>query len=546
MAFVLVLSALFTAAPVQRAARTAIDATLAQYLSTHPGQRVEVVVQTKADPSGLATEVRRGGGAVDYVYPGLPGFAAGVSGDEADRLNHDPRVRRINLDAPVRWLGSAVNPSNLATRYETLSRVPQAWAGGLDGSGVEVAVVDSGGWPHDDLTLRSPYVPGNIGNRFLGVNTNPRSADFLDHVGHGTHVAGIIAGNGYDSGGQYIGVAPNALIVGVKVADATGAANEGDVISGLEWVLQANANGMHIRVVNLSLASTVPQSYQQSALDAEVERLWHHGITVVAAAGNGTGAVDFAPGNDPMVITVGSIDDNYTSSLATSNMASWALWGTTQDGFAKPDVVADGSHVVSLLAPGSTLSAQHSGNIVGTSYFKMGGTSMAAPQVAGLAALMLQNDPGLTNGQIKRVLKRHSTPFGLTAYTSWLGTAGGFLDASAVGNVDVDDNAGVAWSASYNPTNDWILAGGAWWAGATWPGANWSQVALDQTSWTQTSWTTDPSTGLPQPSPTSAWTQTSWTQTSWTQTSWTQTSWTGIAWSQTSWTGTGWDSGTFS
>jgi serine protease AprX len=406
-------------------------------------------------------------------------------------------------------------------------------------------VVDSGGWPHDDVTLRSPYVPGNAGNRFLAVNTNPRSPDFLDHVGHGTHVSGIIGGNGYDSGGQYIGVAPNSLIVSVKIADAAGGANEGDVISGLEWVLQANQHGMHIRIVSLSLASTVPQSYQSSALDAEVERLWHHGITVVAAAGNGIGAVLYAPGNDPMAITVGSIDDNYTSSLATSTMAAWSLYGATQDGYAKPDVVADGSHVVSLLAPGSLLSAQHTGNVVGTSYFKMGGTSMAAPQVAGLAALMLQSNPSLTNGQIKKILKRSSTPFGLTAYTSWLGSAGGFADESAIGKIDVDANAGVSWSGAYDPSNDWILAGGGWWAGATWPGANWAQVSLDQTSWTQTSWTADPATGVPVPSGT-AWTQTSWTQTSWTQTSWTQTSWTSIGWNQTSWTNTSWDSGTFS
>src|SRR5258708_1363185 len=338
------------------------------------------------------------------------------------------------------WRGSAVDGSQLQTRYNGLSRVPAAWNAGLDGSEVQVAVVDSGVWPHDDLTQKSASVPGNKGNRLLSAYTNPLGGNALDQVGHGTHVAGIIAGNGYDSGGQYIGVAPNSLIVSVKVADASGNANEGDVITGLEWVYQSNKNhGMHIRIVNLSLMSTVAQSYNQSALDAMVEKLWNSGVVVVAAAGNnanGTnGAVLYAPGNDPFAITVGSIDDNYQTTLAGSQMAAWALYGTTQDGFAKPDVVADGSHVVSLLAPGSSLSAQHTGNIVGTNYFKMGGTSMAAPQVAGMAALMLQNNPSLTNRHIKRRLATHSVPFSTAAYTSAPETAGQLPAPAAAASV---------------------------------------------------------------------------------------------------------------
>ncbi len=525
-----------------------INQAVATYLQEHPLGAVSVIIETNGDPAPLMQLVQQSGGRVDSRMSVLNGFTASINPALADRLNHDSRVKLININAPIKWLG-AVDSSQLQTRYNGLSRVPSAWNAGLDGSEVQVAVVDSGVWPHDDLTQKSVSVPGNKGNRLLSAYTNPLGGNALDQVGHGTHVAGIIGGNGYDSGGQYIGVAPNSLIVSVKVADASGGANEGDVITGLEWVYQSNKNhGMHIRIVNLSLQSTVAQSYNQSALDAMVEKLWASGVVVVAASGNNpngaNGAVLYAPGNDPFIITVGSIDDNYQSTLAGSQMAAWALFGSTQDGFAKPDVVADGSHVVSLLAPGSSLSAQHTGNIVGTNYFKMGGTSMAAPQVAGMAALMLQNNPSLTNRQVKKRLMSHSVPFSTTAYTSVLGTMGGYLDESAVGAIDADTPDATAPSQSYDPVANTVQAGGVWWVDANWVGTAW-----DNTSWTNTSWTsadfaaaqwTVTCVGCLPALVSTVWSNTSWTNTSWTNTSWTNTSWTSIAWNNTSWTNTSW------
>ena len=531
-------------------AAAAINQSVAAYLGTHQLVSVSLIVETKGDPAAVEATVRAGGGTIDQQFATIDGFTATVNPALAYRLNHDPRVLRLNLNAPVRFLGN-VDSSALVNRYETLSHVQSGWSAGLDGSEVKVALIDTGVWPHNDLVQKSPYVPNNVGNRLITLTTNVHATDSLDHYGHGTHVAGIIAGNGYDSKGQYIGVAPNTLVVSVKVSDDLGNANEGDVITGLDWVYQANKHGMGIRAVNLSVTSTVAQSYHASALDAEVEKLWQSGVVVVAASGNSLtgGAVDYAPGNDPFAITVGSIEDNYQASLSQATMASWALYGATQDGFAKPDVVADGSHVVSLLAPGSLLSTQHPTNIqapAAPTYFKMGGTSMAAPQVVGMAALMLQRFPHLTPGQIKKVLKGTSEPFGTTAYSNKLGTPGGFADVEVLGWLaGDDDNSGTPNSASYDPITNNIQAGGTWWTGANWNGnvawnnISWSNISWSSTDFSNISWS-GLDTGNPVQNATAYWNSSNWSNISWSNISWSNISWSNISWSNISWSNISW------
>jgi serine protease AprX len=548
LAMLAMLSTAQGAAAVQSVARV-VDSTLATYLATHSLVSVPVIVQTNGSPAAVEATVRTAGGHIDSELPGLPGFSATVTPGLANQLNHDSRVRRLNQNAPVKWLGN-VDSSALLNRYETLSHVQSGWSAGLDGSEVKVAVIDTGVWPHNDLIQKSPYVPANVGNRLLTLTTNHNATDALDHFGHGTHVAGIVGGNGFDSQGQYIGVAPNSLLVSVKVSDDLGNANEGDVITGLDWVYQANRHGMGIRIVNLSVTSTVAQSYHQSALDAEVEKLWNSGVVVVVASGNNPtgGSVQYAPGNDPFAITVGSIEDNYQASLATAQMAPWALYGTTQDGVQKPDVVADGSHVVSLNAPGSLLSVQHPTNIQAPSaatYFKMGGTSMAAPQVAGMAAQMIQRFPNLTPGQVKAVVKGTSAPFGTTNYTNRLGAHGGFADVQILGwFAGADDNAGTAFSQSYDPTTNYIIAGGIWWSGANFgPNVDWTNVSWANVSWAavdfaNVSWA---NTSSGNPSQTAAyWSNVSWANVSWANVSWANVSWANVSWANVSWANVSW------
>jgi serine protease AprX len=366
--------------------------------------------------------------------------------------------------------------------------------------------------------------------------------DAVDHLGHGTHVAGIIAGNGYDSNGQYIGIAPNSLLVSVKVSDDQGDMNEGDVITGLDWVYQANQHGMHIRIINMSLSSTAQQSYNSSALDAMVEKLWNSGVVVVTSAGTGSGTVSSAPGNDPYAITVGSIDDQYQTDPSKAVMASWSPYGYTPDGFAKPELVADGSHVVSLLAPGSTMSAQHPTNVVGTSYFMMGGTSMAAPQVAGMAALMLQAIPSLTNNQVKGVLMKHHANFSSIAYTSWLGNQGGLLNQGAVGHNDATSNQGLTWSQAYDSQHQAILAFGIWWTDVTWASASWNSSSWPS-SWNSGSWNSGSWNGTAYSS--GSWNSGSWNSGSWNSGSWNSGSWNSGSWNSGSWNSASWNSGSW-
>ena len=242
--------------------------------------------------------------------------------------------------------------------------------------------------------------------------TNPNARTVSDSYGHGTDVAGIIAGNGNNLApsnplrGQYIGIAPAANLISIKAADEKGDATVLDVIYGLQFAVDHQSD-YNIRVVNMSLDSTTPQSYTTDPLDAAAESAWMHGIVVVAAAGNrgsAPDAVQYAPANDPYVLTVGAVDEQGQSNPANDVVASWSSQGTTQDGIQKPDVYAPGAHIVSVLAPNSAFQSMCPSCIIGGAYIKTGGTSMAAPMIAGLVADLLEYRPNWTPDQVKGAL----------------------------------------------------------------------------------------------------------------------------------------------
>ena len=242
------------------------------------------------------------------------------------------------------------------------------------------------------------------------VNPNARNAG--DSYGHGTHVAGLIAGNGNQRSdrdprdGDYVGTAPDANLISIKIADESGNASLIDVIDGIQFAVEHKAD-YNIRVLNLSLNSSVAESYKTDPLDAAVEEAWFSGIVVVTAAGNaGTAgdAVSYAPANDPYVITVGGVDDRGTDWTGDDQLASWSSRGTTQDGVRKPEILAPGSQLVSTMSPGSAYTAMCPTCMVGTEYMQLGGTSMSAAVVSGIAAGILENKPSWTPDQVKGAL----------------------------------------------------------------------------------------------------------------------------------------------
>jgi serine protease AprX len=357
---------------------------------------------------------------------------------ELKRFTHSRKLGIINghvVDVPNRLLSVlAANPSIFRIHYDrptqganyrtalTVGARAVQQVLGYSGAGVGVAVIDSGVAFHDDLT--------NAGTAPVSPFGNQRVSAFVDFVngqltpyddnGHGTHVAGIIAGNGYDSGGLKAGMAPGANLVSLKVLDAGGQGNISHVIAALDWVV-ANKDTYNIRVVNLSVGAGIYESYWTDPLTLAAKRTVDAGVIVVTAAGNlgmnSAGLAQYggitAPGNAPWVLTVGASSTMGTPQRDDDTMASYSSRGPTYiDWTAKPDLVAPGSGTISLAAPGSTLYASKAAYLVPGSittaflpYLTLSGTSMAAPVVSGTIALMLEANPSLTPNAVKAILE---------------------------------------------------------------------------------------------------------------------------------------------
>jgi serine protease AprX len=444
---------------------------------------------------------------------------ADVGDDAARRLAQDPDVVRVSPAAPVRSTATTlVNTSGLSTSYNASVFAEKLWnSNGLTGKGVGVAVIDTG--VAGDLPDFRTSVSDATSRVVASVVTNPDATTAGDTYGHGTHVAGILAGNGNNRPagdalrGKYVGVAPDADLVSIKASDDDGAASVIDVIYGIQFAVD-HADEYNIRVINLSLESAVAQSYKTDPLDAAVESAWLHGIVVVAAAGNRgpvADAVRYAPGNDPYVITVGGADDRGTKGTADDDSTSWGSIGTTQDGFAKPEVIAPGAHIVSTLAPGSAFTQLCPACVRDGSYFQAGGTSMSAPVVSGVVALLLQKYPAWTPNQVKGALMKTSRP--LTGGRTNLReiVADKALTATATANAGLVPNTLVDAST-----------GAIDYTRATWSRASWTSAAdMLRATWSRATWSCDcGTTSDATVDPTRAtWSRATWSRATWS-TSW--------------------------
>jgi serine protease AprX len=480
---------------------------LAAVAKKAPARKVTAIVQFKptfAERRAKAI-VRRHRGKVTTRVPFIHGLAVKLPAKQARKLARDRHVVGLTLNSRVHSTG--LSADQLATSYPKTTRADKLWARGITGRDVGVAVLDTG------VAGDMPDFKNAAGESRIVANavTSPGATTPGDGFGHGTHVAGIIAGNSLNRApsdpfyGRYLGMAPEANLIAVKASDDAGNSTVLDVINGIAFVVE-HRQDFNIRVLNLSLSTDTPQSYKTDPLDAAVEYAWQKGIVVVAAAGNrGTtaDAVQYAPANDPYVISVGGIDES--ANYGRGKRADWSSVGRTQDGVAKPEVLAPGAHIVSVLAPSSAFQALCPNCSLGGSYFKAGGTSMAAPVVAGAAALLLQARPTLTPNQVKALLMGTDKPVeGGTdgagvidveraVYTStyYVPPVNRYLQPNlliqAINQYNIDVTS---WTRS-----SWSAATGALSAG--WARSSWSCSACDgfaaainpqRSSWSRSSW----------------------------------------------------------
>jgi serine protease AprX len=390
---------------------------------------VRVIVQktSAADPAPELA-VRRLGGRVTRALPIVAGFAATMPAAAVDALARLAGVRAVTPDDRVRVQGAA-STGPIRSVYPKVVRADAVWQRGITGRGITVAVLDTGVAPGlPDLAGRLVQVRNDLTGRTEPCKNLSGELDCNDRYGHGTFIAGLVAGNGASSGGRWKGVAPEASILSVKAAGADGSADVSNILAAIQWVVSFK-DRYNIRVLNLSLGTDSTQDWRTDPLNYAVERAWAAGMTVVVAASNeGPAAGTITkPADDPWVITVGATDDRGTVPVGDDRLPDFSGRGPTAHGLAKPDLAAPGAHVISLRAPGSTIDTQFP-NYVDGAYRQGSGTSMATGVASGAAALMLQANPGFTPDRVKHALVATARD---AASSDPLAVGAGVVDANA-------------------------------------------------------------------------------------------------------------------
>src|SRR3954447_5150145 len=357
-------------------------ATAAQAAPPSDADLVPVVVEESAGTgSGPQRAVEAFGGSVTKEFSVIAGFSAQVPGDRLDALRAVPGVSSVTEDASLTLSSTdvAAQASQAGSLYTIANQVTGAstmWQAGDTGQGVDVAVVGSGVVPVAGLDGTGKIVYGPDLTQETGTPTQN-----LDTYGHGTHMAGIIAGRDAaatttsGNASDFVGMAPDSRIVSIKIADAKGQTDVSQAIAAIDWVVEnGHKNGLNIRVMNMSFGTDGNQSYVYDPLAYAAEMAWRSGIVVVVAAGNdGNGVLKLNnPASDPYVIAVGSDSANGTATTADDTVSSFSNNG---NGSRNPDLIAPGDHVVSLRDPGSYLDTTYPDARIGTRLFRGSGTS---------------------------------------------------------------------------------------------------------------------------------------------------------------------------
>jgi subtilisin family serine protease len=533
--------------------------------------RVPVIVREAAGAGGAPEVlVERLGGTVGRQLRIIGGFAATLPAPAVARLRASRAVQSVTENQAVKLntIGGFDSKNYSSTTMywvaQEITGAGEYWGAGWTGKGVDVALLDTGVVEVEGL---------RAGNVVYGPDLS-HEADNLDlqhkdTYGHGTHMAGIIAGR--DSGGyevdkgdedHFLGMAPEARVVSVKLADASGATDVSQVIAGIDWVVQnRNRNALNIRVLNLSFGTDGVQSYLLDPLTYAAEVAWRKGIVVVVSAGNeGFGSAKLNnPAYDPHILAVGGADGAGTYDYKDDTIQSWSSRG---DGTRNPDLVAPGASILSLRDPGSTIDTDNPTARVATRFFKGTGTSQAAAVVSGAAALVIQQRPGITPNQVKRLLtngaqklwkadpvaqgkgmldlkfvRDQPTPAAATANQPFAFSAGtGSLEASR-GSIHTQNQAGATLAGETD------AFGGTWdgrrWSGQTFTGTTWSGGSWDGRRWSGGTWNGQVWSGR-------RWSSGSWTGRRWSGSAWTAGTWTGRMWSGSTWSGRRWSGGGWS
>jgi serine protease AprX len=480
----------------------------------------------------------------------------------------------------------STDPYSMAT-LDTISGASTWWNAGYTGKGIDVAVIDTGVAPVEGLAT-----PGKIING-PDLSFESQSADltYLDTNGHGTFMAGIIAGKDstlttpYASApaSAYRGVAPDARILNMKVGVADGGVDVSQVIAAIDWVVAHKTdNGLNVRVINLSYGTNSLQSASVDPLAYAVEQAWKKGIVVVAAAGNtgyqvGAGAPGLAnPAYDPTILAVGGYDTMGTATKTDDTVGDYSASSKSCAACPPPDFVAPGSHLQGLRVPNSFIDLNHPEGQRGERYFAGSGTSQAAAFTSGAVALILEKYPTFTPDQVRRYLVANavnpaSWPGAvvgagelnlaamLTYNTSLMfdkkgkflypqnpsGTGTGTLEG-ARGTDHVSDNGTLltgevdifayAFNASTVAT---ATAAVTIWNGGDWNGHTWTGSSWTASSWAGRTWSGNTWSGR-------TWSGRTWSGNTWSGRTWSGNTWSGGSWSGSTWSGRTWSGGSWS
>jgi serine protease AprX len=515
------------------------------------------VIVREAPGAGDAPEraVRRLGGTVERQLSIINGFSAKVPAAAVARLRTARGVLRVTVNTVMRPTGllpgTSYEQTTTATSIYSAMRWTDAdeyWQAGYTGKGVDVALIDTGVAKVQGLDSAGKVLDGPD----LSFESQDPSRAYRDNFGHGTHLAGIIAGNDipgstgrayFAAGTAFLGIAPDARVINMKVGDGNGVTDVSQVIASLDWIVQhRNTDGLNIRVIELAFGTDSTNPANVDPLTFAFEQAWKQGIVVVVSAGNGgkntQGPGLATPATSPTLLAVGAVHPGTSaSSQSDDTVASFSSSkGLSGRG---PDLVTYGVSLPSLRAPGSksdTLFGATGG--IGPRFIKGSGSSQASAVAAGAVALVIQKYPTATPDQIKAMLM---------ANTHWI--ASETAASQGAGQLDLDLVPDNGWGVPKNapkssglgsldasrgtrrPTLEGVeISGEVDIQGAPFDPATWTPLSSSGRSWSGGDWNGRSWSGR-------SWSGSSWTGSSWTGSSWTGSSWTGSSWTGSSWTG---------